>query len=363
MKPELTLLRSEIEQGLQLTGASFERSLIVNSSDVGRLINAERVRIGGALVLRLSDINSLRLLDAEIEGGVSFMGSAFERLVNADGVRVGGSLLLRDSEFFEELDLLGADVGDDIQFGDSRFEGAVDMTGTRVAGEILLSGARHGAPEWGADARLILRNVSADALQAEERAWTLVDGSPLPTDLTGFAYARLGGLTAAEGETMADSDAKWLAGWIADQPYHNARYDPQPYEQLAAALDAAGATGTARRIRYEKFEHKRRAANVGLWETARLHASRWLIGHGLWFAGLVALGMAAAWRGGAPELRGFWPKLWYSLENALPLVELKPGHKEIAHPRPWVENFFHAQKLIGFALATILVGALTLLGG
>ena len=55
--------------------------------------------------------------------------------------------------------------------------------------------------------------------------------------------------------------------------------------------------------------------------------------------------------------------LWYSLENAVPIIETNERFKRIKYRQPWLNHIFHLQKALGFVLATVLVGALTLLGG
>ena len=55
--------------------------------------------------------------------------------------------------------------------------------------------------------------------------------------------------------------------------------------------------------------------------------------------------------------------LWYSFENALPLIETTQRFRNVEHGRLLLAHFFHFQKVFGFALATVLVVALTLLSG
>ncbi|MEM6486819.1 MAG: hypothetical protein AAF677_00890 [Pseudomonadota bacterium] len=420
--PELGLFDSHLSQGANLLRTRFDRSLFLQASTVEGTLVAAGLRVGGDLFLSGTTFDTVSLEGAQIRGDVeatrTFKGffdasrlrvggnlslregiardgvelnsaqigghldatwSGFIGLFNADSLRVDGSLFLRDGSSFEDVNLNGAQIGGMLQLQDSTFSGQIDLTGSMIGAELMLSLGWMRAPKWKDGAALVLRNVRVDALQAEMGAWFLdgAERTPLPTDLTGFTYGRLGGLLADDAAAandggsvnMADATAAQLIAWIEAQPDHDARYDPQPYEQLAAALDAAGAEAVARRIRYAKFEHKRKAGNIGTGETLLLWGSRLTIGHGLypfrllaWFAALIAAGMLVAWRSRVAELPGFWPKLWYSLENALPLIELKPAFQAIRHP-PWAESLFHAQKVVGFVLATILVGALTLLGG
>ena len=72
-------------------------------------------------------------------------------------------------------------------------------------------------------------------------------------------------------------------------------------------------------------------------------------------------GVVAQWSNDQSVRR--WAGLWYSLENVLPLIETNERFKEVVHDRPCLVHFFHFQKAFGFFLATILVGALTLLSG
>lgn len=77
----------------------------------------------------------------------------------------------------------------------------------------------------------------------------------------------------------------------------------------------------------------------------------------------MVVGFFVTYYSRAALIRPIYRKFWYSLENALPLVELSERHKSIDHESQWVESWFHFQKVMGFVLATVLVGALSLLGG
>ena len=193
----------------------------------------------------------------------------------------------------------------------------------------------------------------------------------VPTDLTGFTYNRFGGLLVSSGKGMGEETAKKLIQWIEAQHDHGTHYDPQPYEQLAKVLRDAGAEEKAKAIRYAKFEHKSRHDNqMGEWESAWLEAQRLLVGYGVypfrvlyWFGGLVGIGALLAFFSADRNVRRFPYPLWYSLENALPLIDLNHAFNSADHGKRWLSSFFHLQKLAGFLFATILVGALSLLGG
>ena len=169
---------------------------------------------------------------------------------------------------------------------------------------------------------------------------------------------------------MADRDPEWLIGWVEAQHDHGTHYDPQPYEQLARVLEESGAVEKAKAIRYAKFEHKRQhdplmSESESIW----LEAQRLLVGYGVypfrvlyWFGGLVGIGGLLAFLSADRNVRHFPNPLWYSLENALPLIDLNHAFNSADHGNRWLSSFFHLQKIAGFLFATILVGALTLLG-
>ena len=316
----------------------------------------------------------------KIEGRVSLLGTKFKRglslerstvtgQLDADRLELGGNLVMSGGTF-AGVNLIAATIGSNLQLSVASFGGTLDLTGAAIGGELNLSSGRmmhH--PIWHDHAYLILRNARADALHAAAGSWRMSKGSRLlPTDLIGFTFNRFGGLDTSGSANMGYEEADWLIGWIEAQQDHGSGYDPQPYTQLARVLEAAGATDKAKAIRFAKFEHKRDYDKS--MTTVRhflLTIERYLFGYGLypfrviyWFVGLVALGWLLAQFSEQASVRR-WMGLWYSLENALPLIETNERFKCGHHGRAWLRHFFHFQKACGFVLATVLVGALTLL--
>ena len=167
---------------------------------------------------------------------------------------------------------------------------------------------------------------------------------------------------------MADESSEWLIGWIEAQRDHGVYYDPQPYMQLAHVLSTAGATEKADAIRYAKFDHRYdHDTSIGLGSRVSLLLLRGFVGYGVypfralyWFLALVLIGGLLAQWSNDSSVRG-WTGLWYSLENALPLIGISERFKFVEHGRPYFVHIFHFQKAFGFVLATVLVGGLTLL--
>ena len=357
--------------GIDLLGARIEGQVALDGSTVTGPLRADRLEAAGSLFLNGGDFAGIDLPGGKIEGDVSLSGSTVTGPLRAAGLEVGGSLFLNGGDF-AGIDLLDADIGGSILLSGGSFSGEFDLTGAAIGGELHLSSGWHAAsPIWRNDASLILRNTKADVLQARKDGWNMSDGSGLlPTDLTGFTFNRLAGLDRPGGAGMGDESADWLVGWIEAQRDHGGSYDPQPYVQLAQALEAGGAAAKARAVRYARFEHKRRHDDeLDALDRAGLATSRLFLGYGVhpfrllyWFAGLVMLGWLFTRWSRDSSVRGT-VGLWYSLENALPLIETSERFKRVEHGRPWLAHAFHAQKALGFVLAAVLVGALAWPGG
>ena len=362
-------LRDTKFKDIDLISARIADEVAFNGSTVTGKLDADRLVVGGGLFLRDAKFKHIDLISARITGEVAFNGSTVTGKLGAGRLVVGDALFLRNAEF-KDIDLLGAKIGDDVFLNGSTYSGVFDLTGSAIGGELhFSSGWIKSPPIWQNGASLILRNVKAEALQARKIDWNISGGDGLlPTDLTGFTFNRLGGLNTSGGTGMGDELVDWLIGWIKAQRDHGQNYDPQPYTQLAQVLETAGANDKAKAVRYAKFEHKH-DHDISMSPIRRaVHTiERYFLGYGVypfralyWFVGLVVLGGLLAQCSKEPSVRR-WMGLWYSLENALPLIETNERFKNVEHDRPWLAHFFHFQKAVGFLIATVLVGALTLL--
>lgn len=402
VRSALYIYRSDLPGGADLLGARFDRSLSFEGSVFGATLWADRLQVEGSVVLRGgakfnevrlfharigadlvaggSEFKEVWLVGAKIDGNLMADGSEFEGFFNAGGLQVEGNVFLRDGASFLAVDLPGARIRGHLQLAGSDFAGDFDLTGATI-GELVLFrpgtmeqfDAPSDDPDWGGDARLILRNAALGALQSRPQSWQRKPNDWIEAELTGLSYDHLGGFRAGAEDTLIDAGASTLIDWIEKtRPANMAtRYDPGPYEQLAAVLDREGLGAKANAVRFAKFARRSAAPPDGTsWWSRNLFwpLSHWLLGYGVypfwllgWFAGLVALGVVVSRLTVDERLDSLNERFWYSLENALPLVELKQAHKEIQHGSTGVEFFFHAQKVLGFLFATLLVGALSLL--
>jgi hypothetical protein len=274
--------------------------------------------------------------------------------------------------------------------------------------------------EWGAGAILVLRNADVGALQARMApatewsisghenegdacryvvnhdgagdvqprwpdSWTREDGCRLPADLTGLRYHRLGGLFSDAGEDLAQIDADALIAWVRDTRLPGmSGYRPQPYQALETALGEMGAKQAATEVAYARLIHR---TNTRISASFRTDPESWVrqaltkafdrflqftVGFGVypqrafyWFVLFVAVGTFFARRCAglckAGATKATWgDSLFYSLENAIPLMEPSKDFADVVHDGLWSRMFFNTQKVLGFVLATVLIGALTL---
>lgn len=365
-------LRNAKVKDVNLNTTRIDREVVFNGSTVSGSLDAGGMEVGDALFLENGNFQKINLLTARITGDVSFEGSTVSGRVSAGRMQIGGGLYLRNGGTFADISLIDTKVDRSMQIFGSTFGGKFNLTGATIDGELHLSSKLHQSrPKWKSDASLVLRNAKAEVLQAGKDGWIVSGGDEfVKTDLTGFTYNRLGGLDSPDGAGMGDESADWLIKWIQAQRDHGKFYDPQPYSQLVNVLKAAGASRKAKEIRYAKFKSK---SNLDTPMNVNEHVvdtiARFSIGYGVypfwilyWFFGLVALGGWLAQYSKDSSIRRAMG-LWYSLENALPLVETNDRFKNVKHCRPILVHFFHFQKAVGFVIATVLVGALTLLGG
>jgi len=370
-------LRNGVFGGAQLIGASVGGNLEAGGSRFTGPFHADRLTVGGNVHLRdKAEFAGVDLLGASVGGDLAAIGSRFTGLFIADDLTVGGDVFLRDEAEFAEVRLLGASVGGVVQMQGSTFAGPVDMTGL-AAEELALWQGAGSTVNWGKDATLKLRNAHVAALQARiPESWVRADGTPLPLDLQGFRYDRLGGVgSGAEGDLGRIGDAAPMIAWIetaGDSGGQAAGHAPQPYFQMESVLRTMGAEPAADEVAYARHLHRMDHYGNTLQDWIAW-AGEWvwrlLAGFGVypfrllwWFAALVVLGTILGRRTGALCTQGWSGCFWYSLENAFPLMEPGRRNRDLFHDHPAVRSFFHFQKIAGFVLGTILVGTLTLLG-
>jgi hypothetical protein len=378
----------EVEEDLFLDqGATFREGIRLLDAKVGGQLNvggsafegpfeADGLKVKQGLYLDQGAIfkKGVRLTSAKVGGELSARGSTFEGPFQADRLEVGEDLLLdRGAVFRERIYFSRGTLKGYVHIGGSEFHNEANFIGTTIDKDLNLASTVAGEipPRWFAGASLILRNVSARALQESRLAWCRKDRENdclknnkngfVPVDLQGFKFRRLGGVgLGSTPDTMDTRESDWLVAWLGAQPDHGRLYLPQPYLHLANVLREIGNPAKADDVLYALRDHERKAAST------HFHAKVWLTlqwaltgyGYANWrvlvpFALLVACGALICRN--AHELASFSVprKLWYSLDRALPIVSLGASTDENA-PSNWVAYYFYAHQFVGLVLAMFL---------
>jgi hypothetical protein len=279
-----------------LTGAHV-RWLGLNGSVVNSLV-ARHVQVDGELWLSEGFV-ARGLVDfsgATIAGHWWAVNSRFTRVV-AEQIKTTGAIVVKKS-FFNELRLLAATLGESLECDGAQFIQAngnattllverAKITGdvymrnhVRVDGTINFTGAEITRKlEWtetdlSPTSTLILQSAKIGMIWSDKKSW--------PTrnhlHLNGLVY---GGVDSATNTTAAD-----YIQWLDLQP--DDRFYPQPYEQLASVLRSMGRDRDARAIMMAK--------NRALGKFTQKWSAGWL-----WYKGfgkLIGYGYAPS--------RAFW---------------------------------------------------------
>jgi hypothetical protein len=239
---------------MRLSGARISGTLSLNGAklinEAGPALHGDGLRVDGSLFLGEGfwavghgEGGAVRLLGAHISGPLSLRdakltNNAGPALVG-DGLRVDGNLLL-DGGFWATGHAEG---------------GAVRLLGARITGSLDLSGAVLINEDGlvldleNAEAKTIALPPGVVCPQGVAGRSTCCDAATRRVDLSGFVYTSL----------VNSHSSQWLH-LIAR---HTAGYRPQPYQQLAALLRAAGHDADAREILIAQQQDLRERGYLG----------------------------------------------------------------------------------------------------
>ena len=178
--------------------------------------------------------------------------------------------------------------------------------------------------------------------------------------LDGFTYARLGGFGGSLG-SINHQKVKGLKEWLSRAPGHS--YSPQPYEQLATALQSTGYKDAADEILY--FGKKRAWTHGDLPRKGWMSLAYVFVGYGFrirralyWVVALTALGVFWLWMA-ADGPKNWFDRIFFALDTLLPIVTLNKSYdiKQVASP--WLQGYFYFVKVMGYVLASFLIAGVT----
>ncbi|WP_030260566.1 MULTISPECIES: hypothetical protein [Streptomyces] len=385
---DLHLARCRVPDGLRLTDARIGTDLLLNQTVVGgdrygRAVSADGISVNQDFEAeRLEAQGELSIRTARIGGRLSLRGAQLRAdrthnrtCLNAVRVTVGHTLYLTgsaDRGWAGSRGYYGSGYGEypapdgpvtpfrafgRVRLSDSRFDGACLISGEfHLEGDDEVSLRRIHTPElrftckFRPTGTVALTRARVGNLVDTPEAWPL--GKHL--GLTGFVYENL---RPVEPFGVQERIA-WLEGSSVD-------FQPESYEQLAAALRRDGADDDAREVLYAKQRRRRR--------TLPLPARVWgavqdaSVGYGyrpgragLWL--LLAWVLGSLWFATHPldplkaDERPHWSPVLYTLNQLLPIVDLNQGGWNPGGLSQWISA---GLVVIGWLLASTVVAGAT----
>jgi hypothetical protein len=362
---QVSLTNTKVAGHADLDGATFDG-----------VFEAGLLQVGGYLSMASKPPNmtvfkkDVNLNGAKITGRFDVDGASFEGKVNADSVKIGGDLFMRFACHADKAVMAFVDVGGNLDLRHASLADA-DLSGASVAGELRLGGQKFPHCRKGSSTPrdvLSLRNAKVGGLMIASDALT----APQRLHLNGFSFGRVG-----EGDTEPQQrrrSTRWWDDWARLDP----DYSPTPYSQLAAAFTNSGDRDAADDIRYLGRSRQRQVACEETWlrgscllQTALGAVAGYGIGShtfivlpwvlGFWLAGAALLW----WTVPAAKHKG---AIWCSCASLAQLLHVIPINKELteffddperARLKGWQVFLFSALGLIGLALGTILLAAVS----
>ncbi|MFJ9840001.1 oxidoreductase [Kitasatospora sp. NPDC101155] len=387
---DLHLARCRIPDGIRLTDAKIGTDLLLNMAVIGcdrfgRALSADGMTVHQDFEAeRLETRGELSVRTARIGGRFSLRGAQLHAdpqnrvCLNAVRLNVGHTLYLTssaDGGWFGSRSYYGSGYGQspppDAPSTPFRAYGQVRLSDARFEAACLISGEFH----LEGDDELSLRRIHTPELRftckirptgtvslSRARVGNLVDTPdawPLGKHLrlTGFVYENL----RPVGPFTIRQRIAWLEGSAVD-------FQPESYEQLAAALRRDGADDDAREVLYAKQRRRR--------QTLPLPARIWgrvqdvTVGYG-YRPGRAGLWLLLAWALGSvwfathpldplkPDERPHWSPVLYTLNQLLPIVDLNQGAWNPGGISQWISA---GLVVVGWLLAsTVVAGATRLL--
>ncbi|MBI5638630.1 MAG: pentapeptide repeat-containing protein [Nitrospinae bacterium] len=239
---ELALEFCRFDAPVEMGGLHTAHTLSLSHSRFAETLDMEKIKTAKSVHLRGATFGGeVRMPDARIGGSLDMKGARFQGAVDMEKIHVAGSLLLAGALFEDAALLAAARIAGKLNLAGARLCG-VDMSRAHIEGEMRLGRENGLRTSWCKDARLLLGDAFAAAIVDSPDAW------PEHLHLDGFVYGSITG--DAGGGAMAQREVAWLKWWLR----RHRPFSPQPYKQLAQALDKAGLPDKARDIRHAATE-------------------------------------------------------------------------------------------------------------
>lgn len=282
----------------------------------------------------------------------------------------------------------------------------VRLAGTRVNSSLNFSEGSTRA-SWEKDAVLDLTGVQVQVIQADDSDLRVVGGDDkcpnqlVEARLSGVKFDSLVGgrlmdmkISGPARAGLFDRPVTALKEWMLSKPscwsgklgeefQHPAashvRFDPQPFEVFAAALDRSGRPEAATELRILKRDEEVQVYDYSLLRRAALVIGKWVVSYGyenenalFWFALLWLLGIGVylyafqpkpATKTGTPQrwyaLDNLGYAAFYSLDRAVPQLTLDKSMDRYSLVHPGARYYFYLHRVLGACILIYAVAGLT----
>ena len=290
---------------LNLSGANVTRNVILEGATVHEDLYAGALQVGASLFMGTTakhkgTFKGIVLNSAKISGDIYLNGARFDGEIGANSLQVGGSLMMSDIIATSRIKMNFAQIAGSLDIRGATLA-ELDLSGSTIGGDFRLNGPK--APYtntfWqvkeSKEGTLSLRNTRITNLMDTKDAWPAKGN----LYLGGFRFTHLGGFERGTESEMRGRGMDWWDSWVQLDP----DYSPTPYEQLAAALIAAGDRQAADEIRFLGRVQQRKQENWGAWIFSGFlqYAAGFGIGGGTfrvlyWVIAISAAGALYLWR-------------------------------------------------------------------
>jgi uncharacterized protein YjbI with pentapeptide repeats len=371
-----------------LRGANVTRNVLMEGATFDENLDASALQVGASLFMgsagaHKASFKGVDLSSASVSGHIDMRGATFEGEVKADSLQVREKLDMREVIGSHRITMNFAQIS-----GNFDMRGAtlaeLDLSGATIGGDFRLSGPKDPKTNtfWriqkNEPGRLSLRNTRIANLMDTKDAWPRKGY----LELGGFRFTHLGGFESGpESERVGATEKsgtesemrgrgmEWWDSWIKLDP----AYSPTPYEQLAAALIAAGDRAAADDIRYLGRVQQRETENWLSWIFSFF--LQYVAGFGIgdrtfrvlyWVLAISAAGALYLWKSvPTARRRGAMWCFGASLSRLLPVIEINkeftdffndPKRARLTH---WQVFVFSAIGVVGWVLGALLVAAVS----
>ncbi|MCW2240694.1 hypothetical protein [Azospirillum canadense] len=369
---------------VSIKGAEIKDNIFLDDAVIDGQLNMMGLRLGESLFMRSikssvredpsATFESVNLQASVIKGEFHLNGAQIKGILDAKGMQVGKNMSIRNAAVKDPIPANGINIGGSLDLSGASLSG-LNIAGGRIGSEILLGSSTQSPLIWSDDAELVLSNTSAGALLDRGNSVCSAIGNTPDTwpaqgklKLGGFSYGRLGSTDRDAGSAILNRSSNWFTNWLA----RDSTYAPQSYVQLANALRAAGEPDKANwvlyagreRARKETYHSRWREPNLRWWGLSLL---KWSIGYGIglryfrslgWVAVLAVIGAIILWYFKQPPCGGP-SRIFYSLDQLLPIVQLDDWKEERARQISCVRYVFYCYNFIGIAIGSFIVAGLS----